>query len=534
MKPILIFLFFLLTNNLLANSNSDKLIEQLNYLSGKEKFDALISLINEGYIAGDSTMYKRYGSESIELAKQINDKNLEIDAINTLSWAESFYNQELSKSLAETAYDLSQNEKYSYGIASAGINLGFYYLSKDLLKSNKYLTEAFNIAKNDSIKPLLAISLFFLGELSAKYSNFSESLSYLLESMKVFSQFDYQSSNIELYQYGALMNMIGITYKRLTDYETASEYYEKYLAVSKQLDDKYDAAICYNNLGIICRYRRDYTKAFEYYKLSKSEFDKIGETWFIPDIMMNIGNLYSDLKNFDSAMFYFRLSENLYREKNNIGGIARINKIRGSIYNDNKKYYQAIQEFLNAIQLLKSTSELEILRDAYEGISVSYQKTGNYSLSLKYFMNYSKLKDSIAKNSNMEDIARITEKYKIENQLAEQKKNEELQAKAELQIQQRKFNMEYIIIVIFIIGVFITLFLVNRRWVRASIIDAMMFISLILLFEFLLLLKDALTWNWIGNDPLYNLIINVSLAVALSPVDNILEKILKKRKPEAV
>lgn len=224
----------------------------------------------------------------------------------------------------------------------------------------------------------------------------------------------------------------------------------------------------YKLLGLISNYTGDlyrklevYDKALQYLKISCENFELARDTMNIPYGYRNYGRAFFCKENFDSAYIIYNKALNLANRYNTI-------KIKATILNDIGNLYCSLGNNEKAIQMVKKSIMIKSSNQRYSGYltlarlsyesncldSADYYLTlaspclniyvqegvlnyrykvavsnGNYKEAVDYNEKIQKLRDSINKKSQKEEILKVTYQYKqreVENEMKQHALRERL------------------------------------------------------------------------------------------------------------
>ena len=160
------------------------------------------------------------------------------------------------------------------------------------------------------------------------------------------------------------LNIIGLYYKTLEEYEKSFEYFDKAI----QLDKTYKAP--YFNKGIIYYLKKDYKNAEKYFLL----FLEIEENDFLS--LLYLGYCYKDIKNYDKAIEYLekaiKVMPDSYDKKSEVFAQAGISYFR------NYKIKQSVKYMIKGFKT--SSNDFEFIKDIYK----IYEANKQYSKALLY------------------------------------------------------------------------------------------------------------------------------------------------------
>jgi len=181
------------------------------------------------------------------------------------------------------------------------------------------------------------------------------------------------------------------------------------------------------------------------------------------------------------------------------------------------------------LALSDSVGALNITRHIEEFISHLYDTTGQYKLALEHYKKYTIAKDSLFNEEKSKDIGKLEAKHEFETQEIERKRKEEEEIRIEEEKENRRNNLQYSGILIFLVVLIIGISFSGRFSIPIRLAEGMVFFTFLLFFEFTLVLLDPYIENWTGGEPAYKLVINAGLAGAIFPLHSFFESKLKGR-----
>lgn len=312
----------------------------------------------------------------------------------------------------------------------------------------------------------LCITLNRIGSIYNEWGLYDEAMQYFVKALKIVEKPKDNGSYGD--RIAQSCNNLGLLYKDLEEYDKAYEYCNRALNYYKKSNNQKSIGFSLNNLGIIYKRLGEYEKALSYYNESLIIKRKLNEKGGTANTLGNIGDIYRligkydlALKNYNEALITMtELSDN-YGIANTLNNIAIINNI-------NNNPDKAINLLNDAMPLAKKSGLRDLQKDILKTYSESFEKKNDLSASLKYYKQYTELKDSIFNEGNAKrilelDAAYSSEKRERENEnlrLKSQKKDEEIAA---------QISMKYILLLIIIFIFFILLlFFVRSKILHKS------------------------------------------------------------------
>lgn len=318
----------------------------------------LLEKISRNLLYIDIHKAQGYAEEALQISKDSENKNAEISSLLLLSeinWSKTDYKE--SMKLAVRASECSEENKNLKSLARAYIIIGSIYLRVDNYnKSLEYYFKSLKIFRELDEKNYTSTVLNNIGSVFSDQHNFEKAIEYYTEALAI-AESNHDSSKIELYLsniastlstsgelekakkmmlnamrlhkddplnnwYGMNVLNLSIVYSKLNQYDSASIFYSKALAIFNQLDDESNIALFYLNYGSFFFDIKDYEKSILNAKIAFEKSRKYG----FPDITLKSAKLlrknYSELNSIDEAYNFLlietEIKDSLYSERNNV------------------------------------------------------------------------------------------------------------------------------------------------------------------------------------------------------------------------
>ena len=340
-----------------------------------------------------------------------------------------------------------------------------------------------------------------------------------------------------------------------------------------QLDEKQhnprNMANALMKIGAVYVYEEEYQLGLKYYYQSDSVIKANNIEDFKYFIALNLGDVYNRLNISDSSYNYFNKSLQIAVQKNDSDWVGTSMTGLGHCYTKMSNYQFALFHYHSAIQYLETIDvhDDEVLCEALLGMANLYQKM-NRNDSAQFFarrsLNLAKADNFLLKE--MEAAEFLTNQYKATDQVDSafatmsrvQELNSTLNSKSRIRQSQvlstneqlrqveleenrkeaekeRKQQLQYLFIGMFIPGFFLFTLLLSRIRVHVRLIKILGILSLLLVFEYLTLLLHPYVADLTHHTPVYELLIFVSIATLLIPSHHkiehwLIEKLVSNRK----
>ncbi|GAB5466655.1 MAG: hypothetical protein Kapaf2KO_20910 [Candidatus Kapaibacteriales bacterium] len=480
-----------------------------------------------------------------ELPKAKGDTN-HVKLLNKLSYQYSRVKPSEGIEYGEKGVVLAKDIDWKKGESSCYYQLGINYLNKsDFTKALENYHMSLEIKKElqDSIG--IANTIGNIGTVYLSKSEYSKALEYLLKSLQLKEEFE------DMAGIARTLNNIGLIYHRMSNNKKALEYYSRSLEIKEKIGLK--TASTLHNIGNIYSKEDSLEKALKYINLAKAINEgKNGSKMMLSNNLSVLGVIYKKLKEYEKAIRYNEEALSIKKEIEDKDGTALIIGNMGEIYlaqaedietgnRDgvdysilNRNYYidKSIEYFSNSIKLDEKLGNLQSQIFKYEGLSKAYKLKGNFEKVLELSNKHHSIKDSVFSKENQDKINSLTaERDKIE---AEKIASEEARIITEKKAQRNR--LQYLGIGAVVVAFGVLLLLSGRMKLSEWVARALVFLTFIFLFEFILVIIDPWTDEYSEGIPIIKFGINMCLALVIFPMHQYFEHrvSLKVVKPDSM
>ncbi len=339
MNRYLLFII-LITSCINSKSQNNKEIDSINNLlknsGGTTKVDLLID-IADNYIYKNPGKTVVYGKTAEKLANELNNPELEAEAINSIGngyyfigdfdSAIYFYNRSLEKFIAL---------KDTIGITSVLGNIGTAYSNKgDYVQSLDFGFRSLKLEESRKNPNGIGGSLLQIGNTYYYMNDLVNALKYYQKSYNTFQVNNYPD------QAKKVLANIGIIHQSNGNSDSALICFEEYLGLAEKNNYSWELVNIYNNLGTLNLDLRNYNKAIEYYNKSIKISNDINNSNSRALTYMNLGDLYLEINKLDLAEQNTKKALDLYKEAGSKKMLSKTCKQLSLIYAGNQSYEKA-------------------------------------------------------------------------------------------------------------------------------------------------------------------------------------------------
>jgi len=351
------------------------------------------------------------------------------------------------------------------------------------------------------------------------------------------------------------LGVLATAFTRIGNYPKALEFYLQKLELEESRNSPRDLASALINIGILYVFQEQYADALNYYKQADSVIRQNNVTDLRYFIFLNLGDVYERLNAIDSSFFYYNKSLNVAADIQNIDYAGTSLVGLGHVYFKKNMLDSALQNYLQAIIYLQASDDVDIICEADLGLAKLYgkrnmndsaeyyairsfdlakqsgfesrqldaaafltdyfKKTGDVKNALQYSEALRILNDSVYSKAKIRESQIISTNEQLrQNEIAENK------IKAE---EERQEQLQMLLIGIFIVVFFLVTLLLNRVKVHYKIIRFFGIVSLLMMFEYLLLLLNPWIEQFTNHAPVFEILIFVVIASILTPAHHKIE-----------
>ena len=475
------------------------------------QINALLGLFLEYYLTNPDTAFV-FCEKALLIAEKANLKGQMAECYGNLAY------------LVQQRGDFSKALEYSYKCVDFfEESIAEQKISENLDNENFSSLPAEQVDFEKNLKNALAAVYNNIGVIYEQQGEIDKGLEHHFLSLKLQEEIKNKDGMATSY------NNIGVIYYGQKENDKALEYCFLSLNTYEEIKDKQGMAYSYNNIGAIYDDQGEIDKALKYYFLSLNIREKVKDKRGMAESYHNIGDVLCALDSLEEGMRYLKLGLAMSKE---LGYKARISddySAIGALQLKGGQLEVALENGLEALAVAKEIGHVDYMGRAAKLLSDTYRKQSKFEDALTMYELEIEMKDSIVNEENTKTTIRQQMKYEYEKEqiLAEQVRNEELRIQQE--DLKRRNSLHYSAIFIGLLVLFGGIMALGFIKVSPRAAEAVIFISFLILFEFILILADPYIEEWTGGAPGYKLLFNAILAGAIFPLHQFFEGKLKKR-----
>lgn len=426
--------------------------------------------------------------------------------------------------------------------------------------ANNRIIDSLQVVLQETYSDTLKVKL--LNKIADEYkpTNADSALLYSLRAYKKAKRINYLNGII------VSSEISGIVYLESGNYSKALELFIEKLKAVEKTNDLQALTIISMQIASTYQIEGDYEHAFDYAFKADSIISKTDSLkWLKLYSLINLGDLFEKTGKLTPALEYTGKAFAIANKEDNIRfkGIALNNF--GNIYAKTGNIHLAIQSYKSALPFLDSVKEVNFLTETTLGLAKEYKMDGKNDSSLIYgLQSYDISKSNGFTDKQLNACVFLTTYYKDKQDfnkafafqeetialkdsifskdriaktqfltIEEEIRQKELAEKLIEESHERIVKLQYLTIGILLpIFFFLTVFLSNRK-IKARYIEFLGVVSLLLTFEYIMLILHPVIVSFSNHMPVYELLIFAIIASILTPlhhrIENWLVKVLTKK-----
>ncbi|HEU4387893.1 MAG TPA: tetratricopeptide repeat protein, partial [Blastocatellia bacterium] len=189
----------------------------------------------------------------------------------------------------------------------------------------------------------------------------------------------------EPYRLALVLNIVGLSWARLSDHKKALEYYQQALPLFRQVASINGEADVLNNLGGSSDFIGEVDKAMDYYLQALDRYRAAGFRHGEADPLNNLGKVFSDRGEFQKALDSYEKALALFRDIGDVRRQAIVLDNIGLVYALLGDPDKSLQYSEQALPLRRAAKQKGGEATTLQKIGFAYGLKGDTAKSLEYF-----------------------------------------------------------------------------------------------------------------------------------------------------
>lgn len=369
----------------------------------------------------------------------------------------------------------------------------------------------------------LIVSLINVSGIYYRQDKFNKALESLRAALKFAMQLD-----DELLISSSLRNIARVL-KDQKDYDEAYFCYSLSFKLSSKINNREKMAKELNGMGNIMQLQGYYPSALDYYRQALAVLSGFGYKREMGNTYINLANYYLHFNQHDSALFYYENALTNFRSMYDDEGISQTAYYLGDFYYKQKSFIQAEKHAFEAYQLAERLGYPTRIMNTSHLLYKCYEANAKFGQCVSINNRYLQIRDIVEQNEERKLIEKQKEKFDAYkqvhmNELEDADRSKKLKAKI-----ARRNLLQYSFMALAFLICFGLILSLGYIKVSPRFSQAFIFLTLLMLFEFILALIDPIFDKLTGGIPYYKVLINSVLALSIFPIQSFMEKRLKTR-----
>lgn len=290
----------------------------------------------------------------------------------------------------------------------------------------KGITIANEIIDNSQDQDAVASARGFLATFYSNAGWYKESAEILFENLVYFESTKDTSSQI------ATLNNLAQLNETLYNFSFALELYKRAELLALESGDKQQQLLMLSSLGVYYKKIEDFESATNYYLEAIELSQAINDLSAYAQNNFNLGNIYYEQGNYNLASDRYNIAYKIAEELNYRYPIALIGIMRGTLLMDLDALSSAESYFIEAEQIMSEVDDLETQTFLDQKLSELYERRSNFKKALEYNKKVVSNQQKISEQGSLDSLNQELMNYELrqaellnENQRIEAKRNQQ-------------------------------------------------------------------------------------------------------------
>ena len=332
------------------------------------------------------------------LSKSKNDKEY-IEQSHALIDKYLFAYPEIARKLIINSITKAQQNGYTKELANAYSKLAVYYVvSGNIPLAENYFEQSINILKKlPKEKEALCRIYNNLGLMHRKLENYTTALDNFEKAEEIAAE------RKDFFLLKIIYNNEGLVYKSIGDMESAIEHFIKSLNIKEGTEDLDGVAITRSNIANLYLQQGQYEISRQTNFESLSIFRRLESDKYLGNAHFNIATSYLSEDKLDSALVFYDSASYYYKKIDDFHGIAATELNKARLYAGMNKYQASLKFAEKALDYFSNSSSKSFLAGAYLIIAENYGNLGNEDLMLQSLLSGIELAEEFNDTKNLMD-----------------------------------------------------------------------------------------------------------------------------------
>jgi tetratricopeptide (TPR) repeat protein len=182
-----------------------------------------------------------------------------------------------------------------------------------------------------------------------------------------------------------LLKRLGKLSFNLSEWNSALEYYNKAITLSKEIGNEKDKAEAFRKIGYVLNRKGDWKNATKNFENAISISEKLGDRFGIADAQRGLGYIHWRSGEYEEAIAHYNESIQVSMEIGEMHTIAIAFIELGNVYNETGDSDKAIEYYYKALKELEPIRDYHEMARAYNNLGDTHLKSKSYEMAIAYF-----------------------------------------------------------------------------------------------------------------------------------------------------
>ncbi|MCC5597871.1 tetratricopeptide repeat protein [Nostoc favosum] len=361
-----------------------QLIEAWEKTGETENSNYPAALNNLGNVYNYQGHYERaieFLQQSLEIAKEIGDRNIESSSLMNLGNAYSSLGQyQQAINFYEQSLEILREIGVRNPEGSFLMNLGIAYLYQGQYeRAIDFYQQSLDIARKIGDRNIESSSLMNLGNAYNYRGQYQQAIDFLQQSLETARKIGNRNTE------GKSLANLGVTYLSQGHYQQAIDFLQQSLETAREIGDRNSEGLSLMNLGIAYNYQGQYEQAIDFLQQSLDIAREIGDRNFEGKSLINLGLAYNYQGQYQQAIEFLQQSLDIAREigDRNSEGASLANL--GLAYNYQGQYERAINFLQQSLEIARKIGDRNSEGNSLGNLGNVYYSLGQYQQAIEFY-----------------------------------------------------------------------------------------------------------------------------------------------------
>ncbi len=309
------------------NPEIDSLVTLLETTEGEERLQLLFTLAENNLLSTDDR--QEYSEDAIAMATDLSNSELLVEAYlkhGLFQYDIDDNNQSIET--FETAYRVSEENNYPYGMATSLMRIGnVYNYLEDTTKARNHYYQSIEIARENKFREIEAKVLYYYARNYSWNGEYDHALNYFEQARIIAEEIN------DISVLADIVGGIGQTMSQKGNFPEATKHYEEAADLFNQVGKKFESARMHYLLAAASMNRADYDLALGHLQKALPIFEELNSAQGIAAVTNTMGVIYFRQELLDKALEFGLEHLEKSRDLDDKADIASALNNIGNIYN---------------------------------------------------------------------------------------------------------------------------------------------------------------------------------------------------------